>query len=141
MTTLPNGRTPAPTDTEGALSFEERSPRPSNSAVIHVAFQGIPVDLQVSDKKIADIEQLINGLLKRGWQAPPMPKGGGGFGGQPRTKPAYDDGGNPCCPIHNKRLSEREWEGRKFWSCPAKADQGKGEKANAKGYCSLKFDV
>lgn len=58
-----------------------------------------------------------------------------------RVKPHYNDAGEACCPVHGKRLNEREWEGRTFWSCPAKADTAKGEKANAKGYCSLKFDL
>jgi len=138
MSTLPNGRTPAPTDETGALSFEDRPARPSNSAVIHLAFQGVPVDLQVSDKKIGDVEQLIAGLLKRGWTAPPVARGGG-FGGQrpERTKPEINDRGELCCPTHHRPLQWREWEGRKFLSCPAKA-QGE-EKANKNGYCAIKF--
>lgn len=139
---MTNHRTPAPVDETGALDFGDKPAPARNGAVVHLAYQGVPVDLQVSDKKIGDIETLITGLLKRGWTAPPVPRGGG-FGPRKddRVKPSYDDAGNPCCPVHGKRLNEREWEGRKFWSCPAKADGAKGEKANAKGYCSLKFDV
>jgi hypothetical protein len=41
-----------------------------NSAVIHVAYQGVPVELHVTDKKIGHIEELINGVLAReGWAA------------------------------------------------------------------------
>jgi hypothetical protein len=132
-----NGRTPAPVDETGALSFEDRPARPSNSAVIHLAFQGVPVDLQVSDKKIGDVETLITGLLKRGWTAPPVARGG--FGGRPdnRIDPAYDDAGNEVCPIHKTKLREfTTQDGRKFKACSTK---GTGAGFNAKGYCEARF--
>lgn len=138
-----NGRTPAPVDETGALDFEAEKPKatppPSNnSAIIHVSFQGIPVDLQVSDKKIGQIEQLIAGLLQRGWAAPPLPKMGGFGGGRDnRVDPAFDEAGNEICPTHKKPLREYTTaDGRKFKGCPAK---GEGEGFNAKGYCSLRF--
>jgi hypothetical protein len=132
-----NGRQPAATDAEGALDFTEKPARPSNSAIIHVAYQGIPVDLTVCDKKIGQIEELIQGLVKRGWTAPPQPRGG--FGGKPDTRvaPAYDDGGNEVCPTHKKPLREYTTsDGRKFKGCPSK---GEGAGYNAKGFCDLRF--
>jgi len=137
----PNGRTHAPVDESGALDFSDRPARPSNSAVIHVAFQGIPVDLQVSDKKIGQLEELIAGLLKRGWTAPPQPQRGG-FGGRPDTRvdPAYDDQGNEICPIHKVKIrAYKTHDGREFKGCPSKGTGAQGEKLNQRGYCEFRF--
>lgn len=141
-----NGRTPAPVDADGALDFEVERPKatppPSNnSAIIHVSFQGIPVDLQVSDKKIGQIEQLITGLLQRGWAAPPLPKTGG-FGGRPddRVDPAFDDQGNEICPVHKVKIREyKTADGRTFKGCPSKKTGAPGEKLNQRDYCSFRF--
>lgn len=136
---MSNGRTPAPVDAAGALDFTDKPARPANGATIHLAYQGVPVDLQVADKKIGQIEQLIQGLLARGWTAPPQPRGGGGFGGRPDTRvdPAFDESGNEICPTHGKPLREyTTGDGRKFKACPAK---GTGAGFNDKGFCSLRF--
>lgn len=137
-----NGRTPAPIDEDGALAFEEK-PRPSQSgATIRLAYQGVPVDLQVTDKKIGQIEQLIAGLLARGWTAPPQPRGGG-FGAPKdmRIDAAIDAQGNEVCPVH--KVPVRTYEGKDgrppFKGCPSKATGASGEKINERGYCTLRF--
>lgn len=137
---MTNGRTAAPVDETGALDFEDRPKAPQNGATIHLAYQGVPVDLQVSDKKIGQIEQLITGLLSRGWTAPPQPRGG--FGGKDmRVDPAYDEEGNEVCPVH--RVKVRTYEGKDgrppFKGCPSKATGASGEKINDRGYCILRF--
>lgn len=135
-----NGRTPASTDESGALSFEDRPARPQNGAAIHVAYQGVPVDLQLVDKKIGQVEDLIKTLLARGWTAPPMPRGG--FGARPdnRIDPAFDDAGNEVCPTHHVPLrTYKTQDGREFKGCPSRGTGAAGEKINAKGYCDLRF--
>lgn len=136
-----NGRASAPVDQDGALDFSERPARPSNGATIHVAFQGIPVDLQVSDKKIGQIEELIKGLVTRGWTAPPQPRVGG-FGGKPdnRVDAAFDQDGNEVCPIHKVRVRPyKTADGREFKGCPSKGTGAAGERLNVRGYCELRF--
>lgn len=135
MTTLANGRSPAPTDETGALDFSERPARPSNSATIHLAYQGVPVDLQISDKKITDIETLITGLLKRGWTAPP--RSTGGFGKDNRVEAERDAQGREICPVHKTEVREfTTHDGRKFKGCVSK---GTGQGYNPKGYCEIRF--
>ena len=51
-----------------------------------------------------------------------------------RVEPFYSPDGTACCPVHRTVLSE----GRFGSYCSAKAKPG--EAANAKGYCSLRFN-
>lgn len=136
--TLPNGRTPAPTDNTGALDFNPKPPQ--NGATIHLAFQGVPVDLQVAGKTIGQIEQLIAGVLSRGWTAPPQPRGGFGGKGNELTEPERDSQGNEICPNHKTIIrAYTTKDGRTFKGCPSKATGASGEKINERGYCSLRF--
>lgn len=51
-----------------------------------------------------------------------------------RVEPLYSPDGTACCPVHRTVLSE----GNYGPYCSAKAKPG--EAANAKGYCSLRFN-
>ena len=51
-----------------------------------------------------------------------------------RVEPFYSPDGTACCPVHRTVLSE----GNYGPYCSAKAKPG--EAANAKGYCSLRFN-
>ena len=124
MTNLPNGRTPAPTDESGALAFPDQRPAvPGNSAVIHLTFQGVAVDLQVVDRKIGQIEQLIGGLLERGWaptSAAPLPN------------PTPAAGEAPICPYHGAMKPSTVKGKEHTWYCPKKM-------ADGSGYCKEKY--
>lgn len=51
----------------------------------------------------------------------------------PRVQPRYDGDGDPCCPVHNRKLSEGQYG--LYCSAKAKGD----EVADKRGYCGLKF--
>lgn len=137
-----NGRTPAPTDKEGALDFGDEKPKVGdNSGNVTLYFQGVPMSFSVSDKTLGQIERWIKGMLARGWTAPPVPKSGG-FGGRPdnRVDPAYNDAGEEICPVHKTKVREyKTQDGRTFKGCPSKGTGVAGEKLNQRGYCEFRF--
>lgn len=49
------------------------------------------------------------------------------------VEPLYKPSGEPCCPVHKRKLSE----GKYGLFCSAKARPGDAQ--NAKGYCALRF--
>ena len=52
---------------------------------------------------------------------------------RPRVQPRYDGDGDPCCPVHNRKLSEGQYG--PYCSAKAKGD----EVVDKRGYCGLKF--
>lgn len=137
---MPNGRSPAPTDETGALDFENERPRGS-SGVLTLYYQGVPMAFNVSDKTIGQIERWIAGMLKRGWTAPPVARGGFGGKADERIEAEKDAQGNEICPVHKCKV--RTYEGKDgrppFKGCPSKGTGAAGEKLNPRGYCSLRF--
>jgi hypothetical protein len=137
---MTNGRTPAPTDRDGALDFGEQKVGNSNGTIT-LYFQGVPMAFNVSDKTIGQIERWITGMLARGWTAPPQPRVGG-FGGKPdnRVDAAFDEDGNEVCPVHKTRVREyKTQDGRTFKGCPSKGTGVAGERLNQRGYCEFRF--
>lgn len=115
---------------------------------IHASLSGFPIDIAFA----GSIEQLTDAVarLQRLGATPPRPSFGGGKPpAKPLTPPAYNDAGDPCCPVHRRRdggpTPARYWAGSDgrpgFWGCPAKADGTPGETINARGYCDLRFDA
>lgn len=101
------------------------------SAVISIAYKGVPVAVTVEDANAVAVEKLVDSLLSReGWAAPAERVNTPG--GKPRRpalpEPWYDAAGETCCPWHRKPLRE----GRYGLYCSSKAE---GEQANDRGYC------
>ena len=111
---------------------------------IQLAYRGVLVTFSYAADQsmpVAEMEQSIDTLLTReGWAAPTPATNGAGI--TPKGKPKadyveaiYNDDGDPCCPVHNRKLTE----GRYGPYCTAKARDG--EVANDKGYCNVKFKM
>lgn len=135
-----NGRAPAPVDETGALDFGDKKAKPAIAAVIHVAYQGVPIDINVTAAR-DQIEKTVQNLLGNGWTAPPQPARGG-FGGRPDTRVEADKDatGNEICPVHKTKIrTYKTKDGREFKGCPSKATGAQGEKINQNGFCDLRF--
>lgn len=105
--------------------------------MIKAQLNGFPIELSFVGA-ITQLPAITKRLRELGAEAPPSPRTGNWQ--KPKvelTQPAYDDGGNPICPVHGRKIVMREWDGRTFRCCPAKAKDG--EKANKNGYCALRF--
>ena len=75
------------------------SEQPKRGAHIHMTYHGAPVILDLTDKSIGEIEQLIDGLLLRdGWvvQAPTVTGGNGQKPRAERVAPEWDRNGDPA---------------------------------------------
>lgn len=141
--TMTNGRTPAPVDDEGALDFSDKKEQrpPSNKVTIRLAYQGVPVDIELSNKAIGQVENLVKGLLANGWTAPPLPSRGG-FGGRPdnRVEADRNERDEEICPIHRAKIKVyKTQDGKEFKGCPSKGTGAVGEQLNQRGYCGLRF--
>ncbi len=141
-TTTTTRRAPAPTDADGALSFEP-APRQDKMAniTIEVGPQGITVRAEYTGP-LGSIPRSIQRLKEEGILelvrahavAPAAPGNGAKKPAVPKVQPIYDGGGAALCPAHRKRLVE----GQYGLYCPSTA---KGdEAANGKGYCALRFE-
>jgi hypothetical protein len=107
---------------------------PKRVATIRMDYHGAPVELMLADRKIEEVEALIDGLLARaGWQLPTPPATAApakpARPAELSQAPHYKDDGTPCCPIHKSALKESNFGGL---YCRSKAD---GELANSRGYC------
>ena len=126
-------------DDAAPLDFDQpRAKRQELGFTIKVTMNSYPIEINFSGS-IDQLPAVTKRLQALGAMPPPEPSRGG-WGGKPkvdRVAPAYNDHGDPCCPVHGARLNWREWEGRKFLSCPAKAKEG--EAANKNGYCNIRF--
>lgn len=125
-----------------ALEFPEPAPAasyappqyPKRIAAIRMNYHGVPVELTLPDRKIEEVEALIDGLLARdGWQLPAQAAAIATPAKPARPPelnqaPHYKDDGTPCCPIHKRPLKE----GQHGSYCPAKAEAPIG---NDKGFC------
>lgn len=131
--------TKAAVDAAAPLDFDQQRTKRRNLAItVTITMNGFPVELSF-DGTVDQLPAITKRLQDLGATAPPVPARGG-WGGKPKTdrvQPAYNDHGDPCCPVHGAKLAWREWEGRKFLSCSAKAKEG--ELANQRGYCAIKF--
>lgn len=121
------------------VDFEQqRTKRQELGFMIKATVNGYPVEINFSGT-IDQLPAVTKRLAELGATPPPVPMRGP-WSGKPkadRVQPAYNGAGDPCCPVHGSKLAWREWEGRKFLSCPAKAKDG--ELANQRGYCAIKF--
>jgi hypothetical protein len=113
---------------------------------IRLTYHGVMIEFGYSAEDnvpIHELEQSIDTMLRReGWAGMPQPSAPAstnGAGGAKRAAtwvdPEYDNSGDPRCPVHHKTLKQGTYGS----FCPAKADLSKGESANDKGYCNLKF--
>jgi hypothetical protein len=108
-------------------------PYPRRSASVRLSYHGAEVELTINDRKVEEVEALIDGLLARdGWQLP-TPPATAAPAKAPRPpelsqEPFYRTDGTECCPIHKKALKDGQYG--KY--CPAKAEAPIG---NEKGYC------
>jgi hypothetical protein len=100
------------------------------SAVVHVTYRGVPVDVSLEGANVAEVEKLISSLLERdGWSGAARELVSGAARKRPTLPEAlYQPDGTPCCPWHQRPLKE----GRYGLYCASKAE---GEHANDKGYC------
>jgi hypothetical protein len=102
------------------------------SAVIHISYKGVAVDVTVEDASAVAVERLVDSLLARDGWAAPAGQGVNTPRGKPKRpalpEPWYQPDGTACCPWHQRPLKE----GRYGLYCPSKAE---GEQANDKGYC------
>jgi hypothetical protein len=96
------------------------------SAVIHISYKGVAVDVTVEDASAVAVERLVDSLLARdGWAAP---AGQGGNTPAPRAErapaiePVYQPDGTPCCPHHLRPLKGPNQWGKLY--CSAKDDAG-----------------
>ena len=123
----------------GDLDFEaQRKPRQELRITVKASMNGFPIELAF-DGGIQQLPAITKRLREMGAEAPPVPRAGT-WPGKPKielTQPAYDGNGDAICPVHKRKIVTREWEGRTFRCCPSKATGD--EKANAKGYCALRF--
>lgn len=122
----------------------EQTTKRQRAVRIRLAYHGVMVEFAYSAEDsvpIIELEQSIDTMLKReGWTAPiqsvpATSTTGNGKKAATWVDPEYDNSGDPRCPVHHKTLKQGTYGSY----CPAKADAGKGEAANDKGYCSLKF--
>lgn len=150
MTTLPNGRTPAPIDKDGALDFEDKpkpapvpKPYPSRTFSTQVEKDGYTFTLSYNNMTLDNLDALIDELKDRNYTAvKPFRGGGGGFGQRPDTRvdPAFDEAGNEICPVHKVKIrAYKTQDGREFKGCPSKGTGAQGEKLNQRGYCEFRF--
>ena len=126
----------------GDLDFDApRNPKPAKQElriVVRCQLNGFPIELGCSGT-VEQLPAITKRLRELGAEAPPVPRAGN-WGQKPKvelTEPSYNGNGDACCPVHGRVLVTREWEGRKFRSCSAKAREN--ERANARGYCGLRF--
>lgn len=120
----------------------EQSIKRQRAVRIRLAYHGVMVEFAYSAEDsvpIHELEQSIDTMLRReGWAAPaaaPVAGTNGAKRAATWVDPEYDNSGDPRCPVHHKTLKQGTYGS----FCPAKADLGKGESANDKGYCNLKF--
>ena len=66
------------------------------SGVLRVAYKDMPVDFELSEKSVGQIEQFIDGLLSRGW-TPPMARG---WTPPTQATPSTAATAIPVCPYH-----------------------------------------
>lgn len=128
-----------------SIVAEEQTAKRKRAVRIRLAYHGALVEFAYSAEDsvpIHELEQSIDTMLKReGWTGGLQPTATntttGGNGKKPATwvDPEYDNNGDPRCPVHHKTLKQGTYGSY----CPSKADAVKGEAANDKGYCSLKF--
>lgn len=95
-----------------------------NGFPIELSFDGTVDQLPAITKRLADL-----GAEPVATAAPAQLQKRG------KVKPIYNGDGDPCCPVHNRKLSEGDYG--LFCSAKAKGD----DVADKKGYCGLKFDA
>lgn len=122
-------------DTAPAASYTP-APYPQRAATVRLTYHGAPVELTLNNRKIAEVEQLVDSLLSReGWAVPaaaPAATVSAARAPNPAElmqEPFYNGKGEPCCPIHKRQLRESKFGGL---YCEAKAT---GDVANDRGYC------
>jgi hypothetical protein len=126
---------------------EQPTTKRQRAVRIRLTYHGVMIEFGYSAEDnvpIHELEQSIDTMLKReGWAGLPQPAASTNGssvqnGAKPKAQwvdPEYDNSGDPRCPVHHKTLKQGTYGS----FCPAKADTGKGESANDKGYCNLKF--
>lgn len=117
------------------------TPKRKRATSIQLTYHGAMVGFTFSADDaipVSELEQMIDTMLRReGWEGVPQP-GTATNGAKKKAEwvdPEYDQNGDPRCPVHHKTLKQGQYGSY----CPAKADAAKGESANDKGYCNLKF--
>lgn len=125
----------------GDLDFEQqrsaRTARQELHMVVKAQLNGFPIELAFAGG-IDQLPAITKRLRELGAEAPSIPRAGNWQ--KPKaelTQPAYDGDGDAICPVHRRKIVTREWEGRTFRCCPAKATGD--EKTNKNGYCALRF--
>jgi hypothetical protein len=123
----------------------EQTTKRQRTVRIRLTYHGAMIEFGYSAEDnvpIHELEQSIDTMLRReGWAGMPQPAApaAAGSNGAKRAAawvdPEYDQSGDPRCPVHHKTLKQGTYGSY----CPSKADEAKGESANDKGYCNLKF--
>lgn len=122
-------------DAAPPLDFKERQPRQELTIAIRCRVEGFETEITFN----GDIDQLKRVAAKlaalgiepaSSAPAAPQPE----RKAAKRVQPAYDGDGEPCCPVHKRKLSE----GQYGLYCSAKA--AAGDVSDKRGYCGLKFE-
>ncbi|MEN9934327.1 MAG: hypothetical protein RLZZ387_906 [Chloroflexota bacterium] len=108
---------------EGAepLTFTQ----PKRSAVVHLAFRGVPVDVHLEEANVAEVEKLITSLAERdGWgvASPSAPTPKAQHSRAPEVT-RWGADGSPMCPAHGSPMKESS-KAPGTWYCTKKDDAG-----------------
>jgi hypothetical protein len=119
MSTAAQNLTRQAVDRAEPLAFPSK-----RSAVVHVTYRGVPVDVSMEGANVAEVEKLIGSLLERDGWAAPAGQGGNTARAEraPAVEPVYQPDGTPCCPHHLRPLKSPNQWGKLY--CSAKDDAG-----------------
>lgn len=134
MTALP---TRQQIDAAEPLNFEQRrAAKAELGIVIKCRINGFDCELNMTGD-VDQLKRITSRLAELGAEpSAPItvaPAAQPARGKAERVEPEYDGDGDPCCPVHRRKLSE----GNFGLFCSAKAKDGQA--ADKKGYCGLKF--
>lgn len=124
------------TQNETTVTIPDRKAPIVGMVKIKMTYQDVPIDIDLDGPTTAEIERIINGMLRReGWRpAKPVAMGGGFPPRKPQTPPYYNDQGDVCCPIHRTPLKQLQFSA----VCSTKLPQG-DPGANERGYCKYSW--
>lgn len=122
-------------DAAAPLDFPAKPQRQELTITVTATVDGFPVELCYTGSidQLLAVTKRLRELGAEPVSAPPAPPAQPERRAAKRTQAAYNDDGDPVCPVHNRKLVE----GQYGLYCTAKA--AAGDVSDKKGYCGLKF--